>query len=133
MSSPRSAAKKAAARPSLARKVTPGSEANRKAALDEGVRMTVDGQSYEVRMGDITSTLARELRREYGGSFNKLRDELGNDPDADSIATFIWLARRARGDEVAFEDVEITYAQILADDFDVAVAGAEVVDDSPEA
>lgn len=125
---------KPANRPSLARKVTPKSEAKRTEALDEGIRMTVEGETYEVRLGDITPQVARELRRATGGSFNALREELGSDPDIDSISAFVWLARRIRGEILSLDDVAIGYAVILGDGFDVETTdGPEEVGDSPEA
>lgn len=120
-------------RPSLARKVTPKSEKNRADALSQGVRISVDGESYEIRMGDVTPALARELRRTVGKSFNALMDEMGRDPDIDSISEFVWLARRLKGDVVALDDVEVDYRAMLDDGFEIDVAGAEEVDDSPEA
>lgn len=120
-------------RPNLARKVTPGSEKNRANALEQGVRITVDGEAYEIRMGDVTPGLARELRRNVGKSFNALMDEMGRDPDIDSISEFVWLARRLKGEQVALDDVEVSYQQMLADGFEIDTAGREVVDEGPEA
>lgn len=119
-------------RPALARKVTPKSEANREAALDDGVRMVVDGAEYVVRIGDMTAPLAREFRRNYGASFNALQAELSADPDLDSIAAFMWLAKRIQGEVLDFDDVTVSYAQML-EGFEITTAGAEQVEDSPEA
>jgi hypothetical protein len=131
MSTPRSTVTKAA-RPSLARKVTPKSEATREDALDEGVRMVVDGVEYVVRIGDMTSPVAREFRRNYGASFNALRDELAGDPDLDSIAAFMWLAKRMEGEAPDFAEITVTYAQML-EGFEITTAGPSEVEDSPEA
>lgn len=120
-------------RPNLARKVTPKDEANRTSALDQGIRMNLGGEDFEVRIGDMTAPLARELRQNYGGSFNKLQDELALDPDIDSIAAFVWLARRMRSEVVGFDDVAVSYSQMLEDGFEITVAKREVVEDSPEA
>lgn len=120
-------------RPNLARKVTPKDEAARTSALDQGIRMNLGGEDFEVRIGDMTAPLARELRQNYGGSFNKLQDELALDPDIDSIAAFVWLARRMRSEVVGFDDVAVSYSQMLEDGFEITVAGREVVEDSPEA
>lgn len=122
-----------ATRPQLVRKVTPKSEANRKAPLEEGVRITIGGETFEVRVGDISAIHERELRREWGGSFEALSDELGGKPGIDSISAFVWFARRMRGDEVGFDDVVYTYRDVFADDFEVALAGDAEVGDSPEA
>lgn len=102
------------------------------AALDEGIRMTLDGEVYELRVGDVTSTLTRELRARSGMSFNRLMETVTTDPDTDVIAAFIWLARRVAGEDVAFDDVTITYRQLLEDGFDIEAPGAAEVDDDPE-
>lgn len=123
------------ARPSLERKVTRKTEENRTSQLEAGARITIEGESYEVRMGDMTAPLARELRRQYGGSLQKLITEMSDDPDIDTFATFVWLARRIRGEEVSLDSVEIDYAAILADGFDVSVPGDDSDgdgEDSPE-
>jgi len=124
----------APARPSLARKVTPKDEKARQAALNEGVRITIDGQVYEVRVGDLTVPITRELRKNYGGSFNKLMTDLATDPDLDLVSTWIWLARRVQGEDVDYQSVEITYSQFMADGFDLSLSSeAPEVEDSPEA
>lgn len=121
-----------ATRPNLARKVTPKSEANREDALDQGVRMVVDGTEYVVRIGEMTAPIAREFRRNFGASFNALRDELAGDPDLDSIAAFMWLAKRIEGETLDFDEVTVTYTQML-EGFEITTAGPSEVDDSPEA
>lgn len=105
------------------------------AALDEGVRITLDGVTwYVLRVGDVTSTLSRELRANAGYSFNRLLEYLTDDPDCDVIAAAIWMARRIGGEVVAFDDVQVSYRQLLSDGFDIATPGADPEDaDSPEA
>lgn len=125
---------KTTTRPALARKVTPKSEANRAEALDQGVKFTLpDGGTYEVRVGDVTPQLGREIRNALGMSFQRLMDEVVRDVDVDTISAFVWIARRIKGEQVALDDVTVTYADMLSDGFDIDVAGAEVVEDSPEA
>lgn len=123
---------KTAARPALARKVTPGSEKSRLDALDQGVKFTIDDATYEVRVGDVTPQLGREIRNSLGMSFQKLMDEVVRDVDVDTISAFVWIARRIKGEQVALDDVTVTYADMLSDGFDIDVAGAEEVEDSPE-
>ena len=84
-------------RPALARRVTRATEAERKEALEAGIKITLDGQSYELRMGDITSEIAREMRRATGMGFRALMSELPRDPDIDLISAFVWAARRVAG------------------------------------
>lgn len=117
-------------RPSLARTHTRKSEGKRNEALDDGVRITIDGDVFEVRVGDVTPALAAELRRHSGMSFMRLMQSISADPDVDLLTSFEWLARRVRGEQVDFEDVEFTYADMLSDAFDVDKAGPrEVVEE----
>lgn len=120
-------------RPSAARKVTRSSEENRQDALEQGVRITLDGESYEVRLADVTPNLTRELRRQAGMSFNQLMREVVTDPDLDSLAGFVWMARRIAGEVVEIDDVIVTYAQILDEGFEVATPGKRAEDSDPEA
>lgn len=122
-----------ASRPTAARKHTRTTEKNRADAMDAGLKITLEGEVYEVRLGDVTSNLTRELRRGIGMGFNQLMREVTNDPDVDSIAGFVWLARRIAGEKVDIEDVVVTYTQLLADDFDIEVPDARVGGDDPEA
>lgn len=122
-----------ATRPSAARRHTRTTEKKSDDALEQGVRITIDGEAYEVRLADVTSNLTRELRRGTGMSFRQLMEDITTDPDADSIAGFIWLARRIAGEKVAIDDVVVTYAQLLADDFDVDLPGKREETDDPEA
>lgn len=118
-------------RPSTARKVTRTTEAKRESDLDNGLRISIEGEPYEVRIGDITSTLARELRAKVGFGPMQLIRQCAIDPDVDLLSAFVWLARRIAGELVRFEDVEVTYAQLLSDGFDVSVP--EGADPDPEA
>lgn len=120
-------------RPAAARKHTRTTEKNRAETMDAGLKITLEGEVYEVRLGDVTSNLTRELRRGTGLSFNQLMREVTTDPDVDSIAGFVWLARRIAGERVDVDDVVVTYTQLLGDDFEVEVPGARDGGDDPEA
>lgn len=120
-----------AKRPSTARKVTRSSEASREDALDQGLRITMEGEVFEVRVGDITSAMAREVRANLGFGPMQLIRQCAIDPDVDLLSAFVWLARRISGELVRFSDVEVTYAQLLSDGFDVDVPASE--DPDPEA
>jgi hypothetical protein len=124
-----------AKRPALAKKQTAKTEANRREALDEGVKLTLDGEEYVLRVGDVTPALAREVRNVTGHSFMRLISMLGEDPDIDVIAEAIWVARRVRGDEVDLDDVIVDYGLIAGEGFDIETAGSSEgeVDGSPEA
>lgn len=119
-------------RPTTARKPTRTTKAKAESALDSGLKITLDGEDYIVREGDLTDRLERELREEYGGSWEAFKRELGTDPGLDTIGTFIWLARRVAGEKVTRDDVELSRAD-LVEGFDIAVAGKRTEDESPEA
>jgi len=110
-----------AKRPTTARKVTRSTEANRESALDQGLRISLDGEDFDVRVGDITSAMARELRTHVGFGPMQLIRQCAIDPDVDLLSAFVWLARRIRGEMIRFDQVEVTYAQLLSDGFDVAL------------
>lgn len=118
-------------RPTTARKVTRSSEAAREAELNRGLRITLDGEVFDVRVGDITSPMAREVRANLGFGPMQLINQCAADPDIDLISAFVWLARRIKGEMVRFADVEVDYAQLLSDGFDIDVPGNEEPD--PEA
>lgn len=122
-------------RPTLARKTTRKTEEARRAALDTGVTLRVGDEAYTVRIGDITPTLAREVRHVTGRGVAALIETVTESPDIDVVAELIWVARRLRGDTVTLAEVDEAfggYDTLLADDFDVAEAAPEV-DDGPEA
>lgn len=118
-------------RPTTARKVTRKTEENRENALDQGLRITLEDEVFEVRVGDVTSAMARELRTKLGFGPMQLIRQCAIDPDIDLLSAFVWLARRIQGDMVRFEDVEVSYAQLLSEGFDVSVPGD--VEPDPEA
>jgi hypothetical protein len=117
-------------RPTTARKVTRTSEANRNAALDSGLRITIDDEKFDVRLGDVTPAMARELRNHTGMGPLQLINATALYPDLDLLTAFVWLARRQRGEFVAFDSVAVTYTQMMSDGFDVGFPEAE---DNPEA
>lgn len=119
------------ARPSAARKHTRTTETKREGALDQGLRITLDDEVFEARVGDITSAMARELRSHLGFGPMQLIRQCAIDPDVDLLSAFVWLARRIKGEMVRFQEVEVTYAQLLSDGFDVSTPGSEEPD--PEA
>jgi hypothetical protein len=117
-------------RPALQRTHTRKTEDARKAALDEGVKITYDGEDFVVKVGDVTAQIARRFRREVGVSFQKVIEELSSDPDIDSIAALVWLARLLRGDDTTLDDVAISYSDL--DQIEVAETTPEDESD-PEA
>lgn len=115
-------------RPPLARAHTRTTEAKRDEALNEGIRLTMDGETFEVRFGDMTPALERELRRETGMSFFKLLTLCGEDPGSDVLSTLKWLALRIRGEEVGLDDVEVTIGDLITERVDVSSAGEPEVE-----
>lgn len=113
-------------RPDLARKVTRKTVEREDADLAQGLRVDVNGESYEVRIGDVTPEVARRLRRECGFGFMKLLAMTQEDPDTDLLSTFVWVARLIRGEDVELAECDVTYEAMIRDDFDVAQAGPEV-------
>lgn len=120
-------------RPSLARKHTPKTEANRKSPMDDGVRIQYEGETYEVRAGDLSALDVRELRKELGLSFQGLMKALYEDSDMDLIVGLIWLAKRVRGEHIPYAVVanEIGYNEL--DEIQVAqISTEEKAGDNPE-
>lgn len=107
-------------RPSLARQDTRKTKEARRAELDQGVRIIFDGEVYEIRLGDVTPVLARRFRRAYGAPFSELLEELSDAADIDSIAAVVWMARLLAGDDVEFDEIAISYADI--DDLEIEQA-----------
>lgn len=107
-------------RPSIARKHTRKSDESQQKALDEGMRITLSDDVYEVRLGDITPSIAREVRREFGMGPQRFLATMAADPDVDLLAGFMWLARRIRGEYVELEAVmeDVGYKTLLENDIE---------------
>lgn len=122
------------ARPALGGQHTRKTEDRRTAALETGISITLGGETFTVRKGDISPAIARRFRREVGCSTNALFDEFGEDPDVDTFAAFVWLARLCAGDEITLDAVPVDYGLLDDDGFDVKIVDGEgnEVDPSPE-
>lgn len=121
----------AAKRPSTARKVTTKTEAKRKSVLEQGIRLTMDGEIHEIRFGDITDKAESRLRREWGGSFSKLQEELEDDPGLDTFAALVWFCRIVSGEDISLDEVTIGYGS--AESLDVTILDGSEVQPNPEA
>lgn len=119
-----------AKRPSAARKHTRTTKAKADDALDQGYRIIIDGVAHEARLGDVTPEIARELRRHIGTGFMGLLDQMAGAPDIDLVSAAVWVSRRIRGEAVAFDAVAVTYADMLAEGFDIVSPAAEEADPS---
>lgn len=106
-------------RPPLARKHNRSTEKSRQDELDKGVRITSGDDVFEVRVGDVSPALTAELRRNTGMSFRRLMEVTSEDPDVDVLTALEWLSRRIRGEEIEFEEVAMTYQDVLGDGFDI--------------
>lgn len=122
-------------RPSLDRKVTSSSEKNRKAELDQGVKVTLDGHEHVLRLGDVSATIARTVRRTLGQSVNALIAEASTDPDIDTIQAIVWVSRLTAGEVVDLDDVAVDYGLVDDESFDITIAEPSSAEDGdlPEA
>lgn len=115
-------------RPTTARKVTRKTEEKRTSEHETGIRIVIDGEAHEVRLGDLTPSIALELRQQVGFSFLHLCQLINVDSDIDLVAAVVWLSARVKGEAVRFADVSVTYDQMLADDFELGETDVESVD-----
>lgn len=93
--------------------------------------MKVNSKAYTMRLSELTAKDSAALRRQTGMSTRLLLSAASTDPDLDTVAALVWLARRQAGDEVTFDDVaeEIGYDA----DIESVEEPAEEDPDSPEA
>lgn len=107
-----------AERPALTRKVTPKTEAARRAAVDNvDTSIKVDGVTYTVRLGDVSGLLDRDCRKTTGLSVMGVLTQMTTDPGMDSLAAFVWIAKTQKGIETTYEgelaeftwDTEVVY------------------------
>lgn len=116
-------------RPSLAKRQTRATDKARQEAMDLGVSIVVDGKTYTVRQGEMTSQDVMHLRRETGFSFRGLMVSTSRDPDIDVIAALVWLARRQDGElMLSFDEV----AAGIGYDVDVDLVDAGPSEPDPE-
>lgn len=97
-------------------------------AVRVGVR--VNDVDYVLRPNEITAKQTAALRRETGVSLQALMKQAETDPDIDTIAALVWLARLQTGETVAFDDVaaEIGYDSTI-DELSPEEADAATADD----
>lgn len=85
----------------------------KKKSADEFVIVVIaDGKRYALRPNEIPAVDSAACRRATGMSARGLLEASRTDPDIDTMAALIWLARRQAGEPyLAFEDVaaSITY------------------------
>jgi hypothetical protein len=118
----------------MARAPRPG--AGKRAAQQQNVyKVTVDGTTHHLRLGEVTAAETGELRRLTGFGLRHLGYVILSDPDIDIIAAVVWLARRQVGERsLGLDQVArtITYdSEVEVDVVDHKQAEAEEPD-SPE-
>lgn len=121
-------------RPSLAPKHTRKTEAKRSDAMDEGIRIGLGDEVYEVRIGDLNALSERALRRQYGCSFTAMTQEFEADPGLDSIAAVVWLSRYINGEtDLSYDEVALEINLEFFENATIEKTGPAEVGDSPEA
>lgn len=122
-------------RPTLAKKQTRATRQKQDDALDFGVRITLEGETYEIRAGDLNALDSLALKQQVGMSFPQLVVETSaGNPDLVEFAAIIWLARRLAGErDLPFVDVaqDIDYRKILSAQVEAA-EGEDLDDAGPE-
>lgn len=83
------------------------------------ITFELEGKRYTIRPSEVSSTLAREYRRETGTSFGAdlslLNPDTQASPDLDTLQNLVWLARRMSGELVKLVDVDdFTYEQMAS-------------------
>lgn len=92
-------------RPTLARKHTKSTEANRKAAQAEQVyALRIDGEVYTLDLGELNGLHEMKLRRETGLSVEEVMSTIGTKPGLDVLGIFMWLCDLTAGGASSLED-----------------------------
>ena len=113
-------------RPTTARKTTRKVTEKRDSMLDEGLRLTIEGEDYTIRAGDLNALDARELRKQVGMTFVELIQGFGTHPDIDLVAAVVWLARRIKGDRtLTYDAVAEAMGYDVFDTIEFAEAGPD--------
>lgn len=81
-------------------------EKRRAEAVGAGIEVSWQDRKYTVHYGEVSATVALELRRQAGLSLNEIWRQLGaGDAGPDTVAILIWIARRIGGETVALASV----------------------------
>lgn len=96
------------------------------------ITVNVDGTPYVCRPAEVTARIAGDLRRQSGLSVRGVMAAAGEDPDLDTIASLVWIARRQAGEYVTWDEVAdgITYTSDISSSDE---APTDEDPDSPEA
>ncbi|HET7486835.1 MAG TPA: hypothetical protein VFJ85_02835 [Acidimicrobiales bacterium] len=91
---------------------------------DPALVIAVDGQTYTIRLGDLSALDAKDFRAAVGVSLAQVMTN--GSTDLDVLAGLVWLARRRRERGLAYK----TVAKVLTYDTPVDVGGS--VDEEAE-
>lgn len=123
----------------MAKAPRPGSTRTPKGGLE--LAITMDGDRHVFRPDALTALQLGQLRKEVGRTLKVLYAEMAEDPDLDTLAVFVWLAKLQRGEKATFDAVaeSIGYGTEFAVDSNADGDGEQAIvpdddeDDSPEA
>lgn len=108
-------------------KVSTQSEKKRKAALNEGIRITIGDppRIYQVIHSDLSEDNIPEIREATGRSWMGIQRLMATDPDVDVLSDFIWVARYLSGEkDLKRSDVRTQYVDLI-DGFEIQIADKE--------
>ena len=108
-------------RPSTVRKVTRKTEEKRDAANDAGLSITLDGETYTVRFGDVTpehrtSAAADDSASGSCRSFPRSRCPRSVRPVG---GVHLGQSSCVNGERIPLTKIEVDYDAVFADDFDI--------------
>lgn len=107
-----------AKRPSLAKKSSRKEKEKQDSILEDGVKITINGEELQVQAGDLNALHARALRREVGVTFPGLVSILQSSYfDIDMVAALIWLRRIIDGEDVTYDEVASETGYDVLEDF----------------
>lgn len=93
-------------------------------AENTAVTIKVDGEIYTFRPTEVTARQSGAVRSATGRSLRSVLETAEDDPDIDTIAVLVWLARLQAGER------KLSYAEV-AESITYGVQ-VESVDDEPE-
>lgn len=77
----------------------------RRSAPNLGAVIKVDGVSYEFEPSEVSGAVELELYRQSGLVLSSVLEDVKRAPASFHIAAMVFLARRARGDEITFDAI----------------------------
>ena len=90
------------------------------------IEVTVDGKAHQLALAELSIGLVKECRRVTGTPPMRIVALFqAGEADIDTLAAFVWLARRHNGERVTLDDVETG----LSYDSDITM---RFVNDEPE-